>query len=325
MTSRWRTLLLLTLAIALVAAQPAAAESIEDERCDIENAAAPAPATEASGGGSKKRKGGVKKKQVKTKNVTLQPDPQSANKVVNLGDDRQLEEVTLRVNVSPEVPPNFEKQLTVVAEPFASSSETGETVTFSEEPTFSELEVSGNRKRITFTMCVDPPDDLPAGKYTSTVMLEGPPPPEGGVAEATVTEEAVMTVTFNGKDGRGFLFAALITASLAFLILLYKGAGERRPLLLKEAEKRTDSQRDKAIGDAQGWWKPAKDCLGDMGWLVPTLASIAAAFALLYAAYDANPAWGEGGIVTNAIALIGTGLAAVGAKTVFTQSSSTTR
>ncbi|HSC20431.1 MAG TPA: hypothetical protein VLC07_01760 [Solirubrobacterales bacterium] len=231
---------------------------------------------------------------------------------MNLGADREPEEVTLQVNASPRVPPGYAKRLEVVAEPFITSSETGDTVTFS-EPTFSPLEVSGNRKRITFRMCIDPPNDLPAGKYVSTVILEGPPS----------VEAAAMTLTLNAKDGGGFILAALLTAILAFLVLLYKGASEKRALSLAAAQRRPESARDAAVRDATGWREPIFSCLCDLGWLVPTLASIVSAFALLYAAYQANPAWGEGGFVTNAIALVGTGLAAVGAKTVFTQSTST--
>lgn len=217
----------------------------------------------------------------------------------------------MRVNASPRVTPTYAKRLEVAAEPFVTSSETGDTITFS-EPTFSKLEVSGNGKRITFKMCIDPPNDLPAGKYVSTVTLEGPPS----------VEAAAMTLTLNAKDGGGFIAAALLTAALAFLVLLYKGAGEKRSLLLAAAQKQPEAQRDAAVKDAEGWRGPIWSCLGDLGWLVPTLAAIISAFALLYAAYDANPAWGEGGFVTNAIALVGTGLAAVGAKTVFTQTPS---
>jgi hypothetical protein len=294
--------------------------------CQVPNAngpaaAAPAVITEAPQGKGKKRR--VKKRKVKTKTskastkpvkLSLQADPQSAGRVVNLGADREPEEVTLRVNASPAVPPGYGRRLEVAAEPFITSSETGDTNSFS-EPAFSHLAVSGNRKRITFKMCIDPPNDLPAGKYVSTVIVEGPPS----------AEPAVLTLTLNAKDGGGFVGAAILTAILAFLVLLYKGAGEKRALLIAKAQSITPegAERDQAIKDAEKWWSRIWDCLCDLGWLVPTLAAIASAFALLYAAYDANPAWGEGGFVTDAVALVGTGLAAVGAKAVFTQTPST--
>jgi hypothetical protein len=311
---------LLALVAALAVARPAAAEGEGAERtCKLPNAAGSvverASAAPSQKPGRKKHKkktsktkAAAKKQAAAKKKVALQAEPASAGKVVNLGDDREAEEVTLHATVSPKAPPNFEKHLGVLAEPFANTSETGETVTFS-EPTFSKPELSGNGKRATFTMCVDAPNDLPAGKYTTTVLLEGPPP----------TEPAVMTVTLNAKDGHGFILAAALTALLSFLILLYKSAGEKRTLLLAEAEKVPEGERDDAVKKARRWRGPIWECLKDLGWWVPTVAAVVSAFAVLYAAYAANPAWGEGGIVTSAIALIGTGLAAVGAKTVFTQ------
>jgi hypothetical protein len=313
MSLRWGVLPILILIVAIGVATPAVAKT-STPACPVPNAAGVAAGLAATGQpakakGNAKKKKNRKQKRQKQKKVFLQPDSQSVSRSVNLGDDREPEEVTLRVNLPAVLPKGFERKLELVAEPFITTSETGETVSFS-EPMFSELTVSGNRKRITFEMCIDPPNDLPAGKYTSTVMLEGPPP----------TESAVMTVTLNAKDGHGFILAAALTAVLAFLILLYKGAGEKRTVRLAEAAKETDSEKRKAaVAAAERWWNPTKACLRDPGWLVPTLASIAAAFALLWAAYDSNPAWGEGGIVTSAIALIGTGLAAVGAKAIFTQ------
>lgn len=320
--ARWRKLFFLVPTLALLALLgPAGAEA--ESHCTVENAAGPGVASEQAGAlpvegkGNKSkrakrmaRRGKAKpKKRVK---LSLQADPGSANRVVNLGSDREAERITLHVNASPRIPKGYGKRLEVVAEPFINSSETADTVTFS-EPTFSKLLISGNRKRITFTMCVDPPNNLPAGKYLSTVSLEGPPP----------TEAATMTITINGKDGGVFLLAAIITAVLAFGVLLYKGAGEKRALLLTAAEQKPAAEKDAAVKQAKKWRYPIMECVFDLGWLVPSIASIAGAFALLYAAYANNPAWGEGGIVTNAIALIGTGLAAVGAKTVFTQSPAT--
>jgi hypothetical protein len=312
MLLRWRLLPVLALSIALVAVPSASAESDSGERtCKLSNAAGSVEERAALRGAGKQaeKKQKARKKQAKKKaKVTLQPEPTSAKKVVNLGNDRESEEVTFHVTVSPKASPGFANKLGIVAEPFASTSETGETVTFS-EPMFSKPKLSANGKRITFAMCVDAPNDLPAGKYTSTVLLEGP----------QSTEPAVMTVTLNAKDGSMFIVAAALTALLSFFILLYKAAGERRALSLAEAEKEGDDKREDAIEQARKWWKPIGGCLTDLGWWVPTVAAVVSAFAVLYAAYAANPAWGEGGIVTSAIALIGTGLAAVGAKTVFTQ------
>ena len=304
---------LLALVAALAVAQPAAAEEEDAERtCKLANAAGSVaeravPGQEA-GIKNHKKKAAAKKKSGR-KRITLQAEPTSASKVVNLGTDREAEEVTLHATISPKAPPNFERHLSVVAEPFANNSETGDTVTF-DEPGFSEPEMSENGKRVTFTMCVDAPNDLPAGKYTTSVLLEGPPS----------VEPAVMTVTLNAKDGGIFLWISLGTALIAAFVLLYKSAGEKRALKIADAKKAPEDEREAAEAEAKGWRGPLGECLSDLGWWVPTLAAVVSAFAVLYAAYAANPAWGEGGIVPSAIALIGTGLAAVGAKTVFTQS-----
>jgi hypothetical protein len=314
MVRNWWIALSASLVLAAVLAQPAAAgAAVWDANCQVENAAGPAagaPADHTELGRKEKKRKRVAAKPVK---LSLTADPQSANRVVNLGADREPEEVTLRVNAAPRVPPGYGQHLEVVAEPFVSSSETGDTNSFS-EPAFSHLHVSGNRKRITFEICVDPPNSLPAGKYVSTVLVEGPP----------LVEAAVITLTVNGKDGGHFWEAVGLTAFLSFLVLLYKGAAEKRALLIAKAQSKPEgNERDKAIVKAEEWPASLGSCLCDLGWWVPTVAAVASAFGLLYAAYEANPAWGEGGLVTNAVALAGTGLAAVGAKAVFTPTAST--
>jgi hypothetical protein len=314
MVRNWWIALGVSLVLATVLARPAAAgAAVWDANCQVENAAGPAAGAPAGhtelGRKEKKRKRGA----AKPVKLSLTADPQSANRVVNLGADREPEGVTLRVNAAPRVPPGYGRRLEVVAEPFVSSSETGDTNSFS-EPAFSHLHVSGNRKRITFKMCIDAPNSLPAGKYLSTVLVEGPPP----------VEAAAITLTVNGKDGGHFWEAAGLTAFLAFLVLLYKGAAEKRALLIAKAQSKPEGdERDRAIGEAEKWPASLESCLWDLGWWVPTVAAVASAFGLLYAAYEANPAWGEGGLVTNAVALAGTGLAAVGAKAVFTPTAST--
>lgn len=278
---------ILTLAIASLGAAPAMAAN----ECPVENAS-----------------GAVKGPKVK-KAVLMHPDTQSTTRFVNMGDDRESETIQLRVIVPAGLPKNLEKRMEVTVDPFVRTNEKTETVSFP-DATFSKLAVSGNRKRISFKMCVDPPNDLPAGKYLTTVMLDGP----RGMSTPT------MTVTLNGKDGHGFILAAAATALLAFFVLLYKAASDKRATRLAEAKKKPANEQAAAIEKAENWPKAAWSCIVDWGWMVPTLASIAAAFGLLWAAYEGNPAWGEAGFVSSAIALIGAGLAAVGAKAIFTQS-----
>lgn len=246
--------------------------------------------------------------------VVLETDPGSLNRTVNLGSDREEEVIALRVNVPKGLArTKLSNRMELVAEPFVKAHDTAESSSFT-EISFSKLDVSGDGKRIGFKMCVDPPNGLDAGKYTSLVTLDGPP----GVSSAT------MTVTVNGKDGGMFAFWAFVTAVLSFLVLLYKGAGELRAAAIAAAEKETDAAKKKAaIEAAEGWGDPLKRCIASLGWLVPTLVSIALAFTALWAAYNANPAWGEDGAWTSGLALLGTGLAAIGAKTILTPGSGT--
>jgi hypothetical protein len=300
----------LVLAALLVVPAPAmGAPEAWNAKCKVENAAGP---TAESPPASTPRVAAKMKKKATAKPVklSLTADPLSANKVVNLGTDRKKEEVTLRVNAAPRVPKGFGRRLEVVAEPFVSTSDTNDTNSF-EEAEFSHLRVSGNRKRITFEMCIDAPNDTPAGKYISTVLVEGP----------IGVEAAVMTVTVNGKDGGGFRYATLFALLLAFGLILYKGAAEKRAILITKAQTKPEGQeREAAIRKAERWRHSLKSCFVDLGWWVTTIAALGSAFALLLAAYTANPAWGEGGLLTNIVALTGTGLAAIGAKTIITPS-----
>lgn len=253
--------------------------------------------------------GKAKGKRVK-KAVPMQPDTQSVGRVVNLGDDRESEVVMLHVNVSSGLPPRLERRMEMTIDPFVRTSDKTETVSFP-DATFSKLDVSGNRKRISVKVCIDPPNNLPAGTYTGKVMLDGPRGVNG----------TSMTITLNAKDGHGFLWAALLTATLSFLILLYKAAGDKRAQRIAKAERKPAAEREAAVAEAARWRSAAKACIGDLGWTVPALVSVATAFGLLWAVYEGDPAWGAAGFVSSVIALAGTGLAAIGAKAIFTQSS----
>ena len=159
-----RRLLIFSLlfAFAVQVSQPAAAGPKPAETvCPLPNAAGSvaertaSPALAEAGKRHKQKKGAKqqgKKKPAAHKKVTLQAEAASASKVVNLGDDREFEEVTLHASISPRAPPGFERRLAVVAEPFVNTSDTGETVSFA-EPTFSKPKIAGNGKRATFTMC----------------------------------------------------------------------------------------------------------------------------------------------------------------------------
>jgi hypothetical protein len=66
------------------------------------------------------------------------------------------------------------------------------------------------------------------------------------------------------------------------------------------------------------YWRAAKKTLIDPDWFVGTLFAIGGVLGALWGIYDAHPSWGEAGPVTSAFAIVGAGLAAIGAKTIFT-------
>jgi hypothetical protein len=253
--------------------------------------------------------------------IALQAEPGSASQVINFGADRKPESKVFHVTAASgedTLPKDLEKRLELVADPIVRTGEKTDSVSFP-EPEFSLVKPSGNRKRLSFRVCLAPPSDLPAGKYVGTIALEGPP----GVDSATVT------ITANAKDGQGFWIAAVATAVLAFLVLFYKGAGDTRATRMTAAAALPDESDDekaakaKKEDEALSWARAAWRCLIDPSWYAPTLAAIGATFGVLWAAYTDNPAWGESGLLTSAIALIGTGLAAVGAKAIFTPAGKT--
>lgn len=249
--------------------------------------------------------------------ITLQAEPQSSTRVVNFGADRDRETPVFHISAPSALPKGIEKRLELVADPIVRTGETTESVSFP-DPKYSVLRVSGNRKRISFRVCLDPPEDLPAGKYSGQVTLEGPP----GV------ESAAVTITLNAKDGSGFRIGMAVTGLLAFLVLLYKGAGDERARRTEAAEKLPNELADgspnqaktNAKTDAASWLRAGGACLWNPGWLFPTLFAVGGAFGALLAAYTNNPSWGESGLLSSVAALVGTGLAAVGARAIFTPS-----
>jgi hypothetical protein len=237
--------------------------------------------------------------------VKLQPDPNSQTRVVNFGTDRDPEFVRFIVTADPALPNNLEERLSLVADMIVrTGNESAESVTFP-EPTFSMLRVSGNRERIRFDVCLKPPEDLPAGKYSGVVTLEGP----------VGVESAAVTITANAKNGELFLGGVVLTLLGAGLVLFYKNAADVRSARIEAAKDGTDEQKT----EAESWGPALRSTLRDFGWWALTLFVLGATFGTLYALWEANPAWGESG-VGSVVALIGAGLAAVGAKAVFTPS-----
>jgi hypothetical protein len=245
--------------------------------------------------------------------VAFQASPLTATR--NLGADRESENVVFKLTTDKPLGKDVEKRLELVADPIVRVGETTDSASFP-EPTFSALRVSRNRKTLSFRVCLDPDNDLPAGKYVGTISLEGPP----GVDSST------MTITANAKDGGVFWASSILSLVLAFFVLLYKASKEERTRRTADVEKRMPtpqgelptSEKETALKNANKYPSAAWASFKDFGWLFPTFFALGGAFGALWGIYVANPAWGEAGPLTSGLAVIGAGLAAIGAKTILT-------
>jgi len=238
--------------------------------------------------------------------IVLQPDTGSQERVVNFGNDRDPEPLSFRIKSDPALPPDLEQSLDLTADTFTrTGNANAESVTFP-EPTFSKVEPSLNRERVTFTVCLAPPPDLPAGKYTGLVTLDGPPGVEG----------PSVSIVANAKDETMFYLGGALTLILAVLVLLYKGTADRRAAHIDALPPgANEPDRDKA----ESWKTAREETLKDVGWVAPMIFAVVATAGSLYALYANDPAWGAEGVGSVA-ALIGAGLAAVGAKAIFSPS-----
>jgi hypothetical protein len=244
------------------------------------------------------------------------------------------------------LPPNLENRLELIADPIVRVGQSTDSTLFP-EPRFSALRVSQNRRTISFRVCLDPRNQLPAGKYVGTIDVEGP----------LGIESTPITVTANAKDGGVFWASATLALLFAFVILLYKGASEERTRRIAETEKLDDADADAitarraAIAEAskmstssrtarrarkaalaeaarmpggkqeaqlyaQSFRYAAWATFKQPAWLVGTVFAVGGAFGALWGIYDASPSWGEAGPVTSGFSIIGAALAAIGAKTI---------
>lgn len=236
----------------------------------------------------------------------LEPTGQWETRVFNFGRHRDPLYQSFQIEIEPPLPAGAEQRLNLVADVMTRTDEgTADTVVFP-EPKFSRFRVSGNRKRLSFEVCLTPPKDLPAGTYTSVVYLEGPPGVEG----------TAVAMTANAKDGGLFVLGLIGTLLAAAAVLLFKAAADVRAAAIEGAKSKSKPQQDAAAK-----WRPAFGEAFGFGWLATTSALLIATGGSLILLYTKDPAWGAGG-VASLIALVSAGLAAIGVKTVFTSSGS---
>jgi len=237
--------------------------------------------------------------------VVLQPEASTQTRVTNFGADRDPEFPAYAVKSDRPIDDKLLDKLRLSSETIArTGKESAESAIFP-EIAFTEPVPSGDRKRIRFRVCLQPPSSLPAGNYTGNVTLEGPPE----------LEAATVTVTANAKAGSLFGLALVASLVLALLILLFKGAADVRAAAMKAAAGKDAEEQSKA----EDWWAAAGKTATDLGWLAPTLFALGATFGILWALYENNPSWGSSGL-GDAFALVGAAVAAVGAKAILTPS-----
>lgn len=218
--------------------------------------------------------------------VALTPVAQSAQRQLNFGADRDPKLLReLRFTADRRLPAsvtprkiNFEALI----------SRTGDTLESTDfpDPTFTEPHIAADRKAITFSACLDP-DGIAAGKYVGTITVGGPAGLSGGSVNLTVTAK---------NDGL-FWTGAVITMLIAFVLLLVKDAAV--------SFKSPDGN----------WWQALRVPLTDLRWWGAAAIGLGGAFGALYGIYANDPAWGASGVAA-VIALIGSGFAAIGGKSI---------
>jgi hypothetical protein len=238
--------------------------------------------------------------------LTLNPDAASAAKTINFGSDRNPEAVSLTFMSDTPVSAKVVKRLNPSIDTITRTGNVNdETVNFP-EPSVSPIKATGNRKRLRFLVCLRPPHNLPAGKYTGVITLDGP----------VDVDSSTATITANAKDQDQFIGGLAFTLLAAALVLFYKGVADRRAAAIAAV---VGSSDEESKTKAAQWRGAVTGTLEDPSWIAPTIFTLGAATGALLAVYNNDPTWGAG--ATNGIpALIAAGLAAVGAKAIFTPS-----
>jgi hypothetical protein len=231
--------------------------------------------------------------------VTVTPAEGSAQRVVNIDEDRDAETLRgLRLRTNRRLPSWFErKHFEIYADPLVrTGDETLETVSFP-EPMFIPPRILSDGRRIYFGVCIDPAG-LPAGRYTGLVNIGGPP----GLSGTTVA------ITANAKDSALFWRGAVIAFLVAIVTLLFRGAAEKR------LELRAPPTEQNPNPKWPGWTESLVAAIGDLQFVFTSAVALATAFGALYTAYLDDPAWGATG-PASVFTLVVTAFAAVGGQT----------
>jgi hypothetical protein len=231
--------------------------------------------------------------------ITITPEAGSAQRVVNLDEDREIEIVRgLRLQTNRTLPRWLKpKHFEIYAEPLVrTGDETLETVSFP-EPVFIPPRILSGGRRIDFGVCLDPAG-LPAGRYTGLINIGGPPGLRG----------ATLAITANAKDANWFWKGTVIAFAVALLTLLFKGAADKR------LANRTPPSTANPNPTWPGWWESLLAAIGDPQFVFTSIVAVATAFGALYTSYASDPAWGATG-PGSVFALVVTAFAAVGGQT----------
>ena len=180
-------------------------------------------------------------------------------------------------------------------------------------PTFTEPQISPNRDRVTFTVCLSG-SGLKAGSYGGSVYIEGP----------TGLSPASVSITENAKNRGLAIVGAIVALVAAFIFLWLRGAAARQVAAeqeqaaqLADAAKANDPARIASIKAAPP--KSVRRYLGgvfqDLNWVITTLVALGAALGTIIGIYNANPAWGAD-LLGSLVGLVGPTFTAVGVQSV---------
>lgn len=247
--------------------------------------------------------------------IVLTPEAASQSRIVNFDSGRDEKLPVFHLEVEPAMKQADLAKLSLNADPLVrTGNDKVETVDFS-DLLFTPLKLTNGGTRITFGVCLRPPKDLPAGKYTGVITVDGP----SGVTAKSVS------ITANAKNGGLFSWGVALTLALAYLVLLYKAAAEARAAEIaakkKEMEGETDPDKLKRSAKKAARWGTAfGTTFKDVGFEFRALLTLGATFGALYALWENNAAWGDAGTITSLVALVGVGLAAVGVRAIMNPS-----